>query len=1363
MMKKILLCCVTMLMICAGKAQNSAMIWAKNLKYFTTTGTAMPADMVIDNAGNYYITGSFTGVLDMDPGPASYTLASNGNYDMFIAKYDGNGNYIWAKAIGTSNLEGGTGLHVINNILYVTGSFFSGPLDVDPGPTTYTVAGVSGQTNSYLATYDTSGTFQSAFSMPGCKFGAARTDNSGNLVIGGYYVGSVDLDPGPGTNLQNAVSSSKDLFYGKYTPAGSQIWVNVKATTADDYVNDITVSASGLVVTAGSYNYNSYSEITNASGAIQKTGSFGSNARMTAVETDAAGNIFYTGNYDNANDFDWSAATYSVANNGNYVQGFVAKYSPAYTFSWAKQITTVMNINYAASQNIALDNNGDILITFRESHAGSNSWLCFAKLDNANGATIWRNDLSGSCYNGAMSNEGIAIGYRSLDGSVLVTGVIGGSSVGSSTPCSFDADPGTGVYNLNAGVGNTSNRDVFMGKYASCSGGPTGLSAISGSTLQCAGAAVVYSVSPASGASSYNWSLPGGWTGSSTSNTISVTPSASGIISVYASNSCGASSSQTLSVQVNPVPAQPSTISGAVALCVGTGLQTYSVPAVSGATSYSWSVPGSWSGTSTTNTIQVNPGTSGGTISVIVANACGNSPSQNLAVTVNTLPVVSISGPSSVCSGSTTTLNASGATSYTWSTSSNSNSIAVSPSANTTYSVSGTDANGCMNSATKSITVNALPSVTIAGPSAICWASSATLMASGASTYTWSATSSTTNSIAITPSSNTTYTVTGTDANGCRNTATRTVTVNPLPSVAISGPAALCSGSSATLTALGAATYTWSTASNNNLVVISPTVNTTYTLTGTDANGCVNSAIKSVTVNALPSVVISGNTTICAGTNATLTATGATSYTWVTGATTSSVSVSPSSNTMYTVTGTDANGCVGTAGANVVISSTLSIVVNGPSLLCSGSSATLNATGANSYTWSTGATGGSVSVSPTAFTIYTVTGTDVSGCTGTAYKNITVVAPPSVTIGGPSAVCSGNSINLSASGATSYTWSTSATTTSISVSPSSTVTYSVTGVDGNGCSGTANKMITVNPLPPVSVTGPSTVCAGASATIQVSGALSYTWSTGAQATYQVITPFADITYYVYGTDANGCMGGATKSITVSALPALTIGGPSSVCNGSSISLTANGAATYTWNTGSNATSISVSPTVATTYTLRGTSANTCSNTAVRSITVNPLPVVAVSGPTLICKGNTATLTASGANSYAWTTSSNNATVSVSPASTTLYTVNGTDLNGCSKAATFTLSVSPCTGIESWSKEEITMSLYPNPAREEVFIQGNERIQAYSILDVTGRIVAESAGLNTEVMRVDLQRYESGMYMIVIYTGNSVAKLKFIKE
>ncbi|MES2132522.1 MAG: T9SS type A sorting domain-containing protein [Bacteroidota bacterium] len=925
-MKKKLLLIASVLMGLCIYGQTTNMIWAENLYYPTTNGTSRPNDLVIDNAGNYYITGSFSGILDMDPGPGTHTVTSLGTYDIFIAKYTTNGNLIWVKSVGTNSDDAGNGLHVVNNKLYVVGAFQANSIDMDPGPGTYTLTGSgSGISSGFIATFDTSGTLQSAFSMPQCPVNSVKTDNSNNIYIGGQYRGSVDLDPGPGnynkTSVVNASVSTWDLFYGKYSPTGSMIWANVKAGYMDDNANAISIDPiTGNVAMAGLYD-NLYIALTNASGAIINDANMGVGT-VTDVVFDAVGNFYFTGNYSGVTDFDWSAtASYSLPTTSSYAQAFVIKYNSSNTFSWAKQITSINPANTAQGPVINMDNNGNVLIIGRESNAGSNSWFYFAKIDPSSGSIIWRNNLTSSCYNGPSGNEGTAIAYNSLDGTVLVAGVIGGSSTGSSTPCSFDADPGSGVYTLMAGVGNADNRDVFMGKYATCLNAPTNLSTISGSTVQCSGSTATYSISPVSGASSYVWSIPSGWTGSSSTNTISTTVLSSGSISVAAVNSCGTSTAQTLAVQVNPVPAQPTSISGAVSLCNGSGTQTYSVPAVSGAISYSWSLPGSWSGTATTNTIQVSPGVSGGTLSVLAINGCGNSSSQSLNVTVNALPSVSINGATSLCVGNSINLSASGANTYTWSTSSNSNSISVSPTVNTSYNVTGTDANGCTNTATKNVTVNALPSVSINGATSLCTGSSINLSASGANTYTWS-TSSNSNSISVSPTVNTSYTVTGTDVNGCTNIATKNVTVNALPSVSISGATSLCTGSSINLSASGANTYTWSTSSNSSSISVSPTVNTSYNVTGTDANGCTNIATKNVTVNALPSLSISATSTLlCIGESTTLSVVGATSYSWSTGSTNSSVIIAPTANTNYSVIGTDVNSCSNSAVITLSVSS----------------------------------------------------------------------------------------------------------------------------------------------------------------------------------------------------------------------------------------------------------------------------------------------------------------------------------------------------------------------------------------------------------------------------------------------------------
>ena len=925
-MKKNILLAASLLLTTLITAQTTNLVWAKNLKYSTQNDFSVPEDLVIDNAGNYYVTGNFSAVLDMDPGPATRTISSVGVDDAFLAKYTNNGDLVWAKSFGTNYYEKGTGLCIVNNKLYLSGINGGAAIDIDPGPGTYTVPGRGAYLDGgFVAVFDTSGTLQSGFGMP-CPVNSIKADNAGNIYITGQFTGVTDLDAGPGvfskTSTIQSGTYTYDLFYGKYTSAGTMIWANTKGSSKEDNAYGIAVDAiSGNVGIAGYNNNGIYVSLATPTGSVIQEGAMGL-GEASDVIFDASGNVYFTGIYEGSNDFNWGTSNSTLPLNGTYDQTFVIKYNSSYIFSWAKQIPTIMSINNADGPAINLDHNGDVLVTSREAHAGSQSWLYFAKLSRINGSIVWRNNLISACTAGPNWNGGKAIAYNSSDQTVIVTGMIGGSNSGSgTTPCSFDADPGSGVYTLTAGIVATTNMDVFMGKYGNCAGAPAGLSAITGSTLQCESAATIYSVSAVSGADSYLWTLPNGWTGSSSSNTISVVTGSAGAatISVGATNGCGTSTLQTLNVQVNPFPSQPSSIEGLTNLC-GSSSQTYSISAINGATSYSWALPGGWSGSSTTNTIQINTGTTGGLLSVFAINSCGNGPIKTLSITANPFPSISVNGNSSLCAGSNLTLTALGANTYSWSTSSNSNSISISPAVNTTYTVTGTDINGCENSASTTVTVNALPSVSINGPTSLCLGNTISLTVSGANTYTWSNTANT-NNINISPSSNTSYTVTGTGANGCENTASTSVTVNALPSVSIGGTAVICSGNNTNLTASGASTYTWSTGSNSSSISISPANNTTYTVTGTDIHGCENNAVRTITVNALPLVSISVTSTLlCNGESSVLTASGANTYTWSTGGMGISETVFPTSNITYTLNGTDLNNCSNSAVVTLSVS-----------------------------------------------------------------------------------------------------------------------------------------------------------------------------------------------------------------------------------------------------------------------------------------------------------------------------------------------------------------------------------------------------------------------------------------------------------
>ncbi|MDX1907903.1 MAG: plastocyanin/azurin family copper-binding protein, partial [Bacteroidia bacterium] len=194
---------------------------------------------------------------------------------------------------------------------------------------------------------------------------------------------------------------------------------------------------------------------------------------------------------------------------------------------------------------------------------------------------------------------------------------------------------------------------------------------MTGNAAVCSTSSNTYSVAAVSGATSYTWTLPGGWTGTSTTNSITTTASAtSGNITVSANNACGSSSVRTLAVSVTAAPATPGAITGNATLCPASA-KTYSVAAVSGATSYTWTLPGGWTGTSTTNSITTTAGTTSGNITVSANNACGSSSVRTLAVSVTAAPATpgAITGNASLCPASANTYSVaavSGATSYTW-------------------------------------------------------------------------------------------------------------------------------------------------------------------------------------------------------------------------------------------------------------------------------------------------------------------------------------------------------------------------------------------------------------------------------------------------------------------------------------------------------------------------------------------------------------------------------------------------------------------------------------------------------------------------------------------------------------------------
>ncbi|MEO8760962.1 MAG: LamG-like jellyroll fold domain-containing protein, partial [Bacteroidia bacterium] len=366
---------------------------------------------------------------------------------------------------------------------------------------------------------------------------------------------------------------------------------------------------------------------------------------------------------------------------------------------------------------------------------------------------------------------------------------------------------------------------------------------------------------------------------------------------------------------VAPAFVSPSiAVSGTTTICAGA---TTTLTAAGNVSTYTWTAGPA------TAAYTVNP-TSNATYSVVGTNSVGCNSNMALAtVTVNALPTVGVNSQA-ICTGNAAALTATGAATYTWSTTETTATIAPTPTAATTdYTVTGTDANNCMNSAVATVTVNALPTLTVtASASVICAGATSTLTATGADTYTWS-TSDYTAATIVTPTATTTdYTVTGTDVNNCMNSAVSTVTVNALPTLTVTvNTATVCAGTMDMISVNGTPTsYTWSTGVNTTSITPTPTVTSSYTVTGTDGNNCMNMAVATINVNALPTLTITpSDTIICPGAMVTLTANGATTYTWSTSQTTGSIVATPTANATYSVSGTDGNGCTGMSSTNVTV------------------------------------------------------------------------------------------------------------------------------------------------------------------------------------------------------------------------------------------------------------------------------------------------------------------------------------------------------------------------------------------------------------------------------------------------------------
>ncbi|MBK9283845.1 MAG: T9SS type A sorting domain-containing protein [Sphingobacteriaceae bacterium] len=414
----------------------------------------------------------------------------------------------------------------------------------------------------------------------------------------------------------------------------------------------------------------------------------------------------------------------------------------------------------------------------------------------------------------------------------------------------------------------------------------------------------------------------------------------------------------------------------------------------------------------------------------------------------------------------------------------------------------------------------------------------------------------------------------------------------------------VCSGQSATIMAQPIITgsVNWYATPTSTTILGTGTVFTTPNLTtGTytyyaEAYTCTNSinrAPVSITVFANPTITVNSGS-ICTGQSFTMIPSGAVSYTYSSG----SAVVSPTNTSLFTVVGTNSNGCVSPIAAvsTVTVYNLPTVTVNSGSI-CSGYNFTMVPGGAVNYTFSSG----NAVVTPTSTSTYSVIGENSVGCvsSSSAISTVSVLTSPvmSVTSG---SICYGQSFTMVPSGAPSYTFSNGFAV----VNPTITTTYSVTGTGTNGCVSPVPGISTITVIPPpvISVSDGS-ICVGKSFTIMPSGAQTYTFSGGSA----VVSPTANTSYSVSGTSSLGCVNYTPVALTVSVLPlpnVVALINPTFICVGENATLSVSGAMNYSWtNIGTNSVEV-VSPTLTTNYTVTGTDNVGCENTAVVSLSVD---------------------------------------------------------------------------------------------------------------------------------------------------------------
>ncbi|MES2680855.1 MAG: T9SS type A sorting domain-containing protein [Bacteroidota bacterium] len=475
----------------------------------------------------------------------------------------------------------------------------------------------------------------------------------------------------------------------------------------------------------------------------------------------------------------------------------------------------------------------------------------------------------------------------------------------------------------------------------------------------------------------------------------------------------------------------------------------------------------------------------------------------------------------------------------------------------------------------------------------------------------------------------------------------------------------------------------------------------------------------------------------------------------------------------YTITlvATNANGTSAAFSQTVLVLRSPDVNINPANVnSCLGGSAVsinLNPSGPGNalftYSWSTGATSTSISVSPAVTTTYSCIITATNGCTTLRASTVNIGQPTVIINSFPVNICPGSNATLtgqiSGQGPYSFLWSSGQTSNSITTATAGT--YSVTITNGQSCSSTQTYVLgTSATLSLTASTTPTAICSGNNGVLHVSGAGTYTWSNGATTANVMVNPMVTTNYSVTGS-FGACTGTTSVLLTVSMIPTITlISSTNAVCSGNSVSISATGATSYTWNPGLTvASSVTVSPGSTTTFTVRGQNPGCPARNASITITVLQNPTVNVTSTSPVaCVGEAVALAANGANSYLWSNGAQSNVILVTPSITTVFTVTGVALNSCTASANITQVISECTGIleQSWD----ALKIFPNPGNGFFYVTSTEAMEV-RIVNEQGAVVRQLVLNGENGYSLCIADLSEGLYVVTGIGNKSIVARRLV--